>query len=112
MEFKNKSRPNNPHVAPSSEVFRVRTPRGKEVIGVVEQRFGGAKMMIKCMDGKSRNCRVPGRYRRALWIREGDIVLVEPWEFDDTKGDIIYKYSNAAIQWLEKKGFLKQSSEF
>jgi translation initiation factor 1A len=52
--------------------------------------------------------------KRRLWLREGDVVLVEPWEFQsDKKGDIIFKYSHAAIEWLRRKGFLKTlESEF
>lgn len=94
------------------EFLRVRLPRGREVLGVLESRLGACRMMVRCLDGKSRVCRIPGRYKRALWLREGDIILVEPWEFEsDSKGDIIYKYSLAAIEWLKKKGFLKLSEE-
>ena len=92
----------------SGEVLRVRLPKGKEVLGIIEQRLGAARMLVKCLDGKSRNCRIPGRYKRALWLREKDVILVEPWEFQgDEKGDIIYKYSFAAIEWLKRKGYLK-----
>ena len=87
---------------------RVKLPRGREVIGVITQRVGAGRMMISCMDGKSRNCRVPGRLRRELWLREGDVVIVEPWEFDqDEKADILFKYSKAAIEKLKKDGMLK-----
>jgi len=89
------------------EVFRVKLPRGKEVIGIIEQRVGGARMIVKCTDGKNRNCRVPGRMKRKLWLREGDYVIVEPWEFDNEKGDILFKYTPAAVDWLGKRGFLK-----
>lgn len=91
---------------------RVRIPRDKEVLGKVDQRLGANRMMISCFDGKPRNCRVPGRLKRALWIRPGDIVLIEPWEFEgDKKGDIIFSYTPAAVQWLRKKGYLKNISE-
>jgi len=96
----------------NQEVIRVKLPRGKEVIGIVEQRVGAARMIIKCVDGKSRNCRVPGRLRRDLWIREGDIVIVEPWEFDNDKADILFKYNPTQVQWLKNKGYLKKISEF
>ena len=90
------------------EVFRVRLPRGKEVLGILEQRLGANRMLIKCFDGKSRVCRVPGRLKRRLWLREKNIVLVEPWEFGgDEKGDIIWKYNPAQVDWLKRKGFLK-----
>ncbi len=94
------------------EVVRVRLPRGKEILGILEQRLGASRIMIKCFDGKSRNCRVPGRLKKRLWLREGDVVLVEPWEFDDEKGDVIFKYAPTAVEWLKKKGYLKEISEF
>jgi len=92
--------------------IRVRTPKGKEVLGKVDARVGGNRTSVACFDGKTRNCRIPGRLKRRLWVRPGNIVLVEPWEFEgDKKGDIIHNYKPAAIQWLEKKGFMKEISE-
>lgn len=86
---------------------RVRLPRGEEIIGIIEQRHGGNKMLVNCMDGKSRNCRVPGRLKRVLWLRPNDIVIIQPWEFDKDKGDVIFKYRPTQIQWLKKNGHLK-----
>lgn len=93
------------------EVIRVKLPRGREVLGILEQRLGASRMLVKCLDGKSRNCRVPGRLKKKLWLREGDVVLVEPWEFDNEKGDIVFNYPPAQIQWLKKKGYLKEISQ-
>lgn len=89
---------------------RVRLPRGQEVLGVIEQRHGGNKMMVACLDGKSRNCRVPGRLKRALWLRPGDVVIIELWEFDKEKGDVIFKYRPNQVEWLKRNGHLKTSS--
>jgi translation initiation factor 1A len=112
--FQDKSKPNNwqPRGAAGAvpqvgEVIRVRLPRGKEVLGILEQRLGASRMLIKCLDGKTRNCRVPGRLKKKLWLREGDVVLVEPWEFDNEKGDITFKYNPTQVQWLQRKGYLK-----
>ena len=112
-KFKNKAKKNKQPAAQPEIITRVRLPRNEELLGVVEQRFGGAKMLIRCTDGKERNCRVPGRLRRKLWLREGDIVLIEPWELDKNKGDIIFKYNPSAVQWLKNKGHLKEiTAEF
>jgi len=91
-----------------TEFVRVKIPRGKEVLGIIEQRVGARRMLVKCIDGKTRNCRVPGRLKRVLWLREGDIVIVEPWEFDNEKGDILFKYNPTQIEWLKRKGFLSK----
>ena len=93
--------------------IRVRLPRGEEVIGTIEQRYGGNKMLVNCLDGKQRNCRVPGRLKRALWLRPNDVVIIQPWEFDKNKGDVIFKYRLNQIAWLRRKGYLKtEKSEF
>ncbi len=97
----------------TGEVLRVRLPRGKEVIGIIEQRLGGNKMMVNCLDGKNRNSRVPGRLKRALWLRPNDVVIVEPWELDNTRGDVIFKYKPNHIAWLKSHGYLKsEKTEF
>jgi len=94
-------------------VTRVRLPRGEEVMGIIEQRFGGNKMMIACLDGKNRNCRVPGRLKRRLWLRPGDVVIIEPWELDDKRGDVLFKYRPNEVTWLKKNGYLeKEEIEF
>jgi translation initiation factor 1A len=99
--------------AESEEVFRVKLPKKNEVIGVIEQRLGGNKMFVNCLDGKRRNCRVPGRLKRALWLRPDDVVLVEPWELDNERGDIIFKYKPSHIEWLRKNGYLEtEKTEF
>ena len=90
------------------EVVRIRLPKRNEVIGIVETRLGGNRMLVRCFDGKSRVCRIPGKYNKRLWVRPRDVVLVQPWEFQgDEKGDLIYKYSKAAIQWLKQRGMFK-----
>jgi translation initiation factor 1A len=101
-QFKDKSKknsapqrgaPREAYTPLSGEFVRVPLPRGNQVIGFLEQRLGANHMMIKCFDGKARNCRVPGRLKRELG--------------GDERGDILLKYSLAQIEWLRKKGFLK-----
>lgn len=91
--------------SPPQVYVRARMPRGKEVIGVITQRYGGNRMEVMGTDGKSRNCRVPGRYKRRLWLRQKDIVLIVPWP-DNEKGDIIYKYGPEEANQLRKKGLI------
>ena len=92
---------------------KVRLPKDRELIGIVESRLGYGRMNVICSDKKARVCRVPGRFKRKIWIREGDVVLVEPWEFEgDRKGDIIHKYRMIEVDWLRRKGYLKDLEEF
>ena len=63
------------------EISRINLPRGVQSFGIIEQRLGGSRMRVRCLDGKTRICRIPGRLTRKLWVRDGDIVIVEPWEY-------------------------------
>lgn len=90
--------------AESDMQIRVRLPRNGEVIGMIIQRLGGNRMEVKCTDEKTRNCRVPGRFKRSMWLRPGDIVLVQPWPDDNDKADIIFHYSSSAVNQLRKRG--------
>lgn len=90
---------------------RAKLPRGREVIGILDERLGGNKMMVSCFDGKTRNCRVPGRLKRSLWLRPGDVVIVEPWELDSEKADVVFKYPSNQIEWLKKNGYLNTETE-
>ncbi len=97
----------------AEEIRRTRLPRGNQVLGVLEQRLGGSRVRVRCLDGKTRVCRIPGRLKRKLWVREGDILIIEPWEFSgDEKGDIVFKYKPVQVQFLKQKGHLKQLEEF
>ena len=95
------------------QIQRIMLPRGRQVMGILEQRLGASRLRVRCFDSKSRVCRIPGRLKRKLWVRPGDIIIVEPWEFGgDEKGDVIYKYSPTQVQFLKKRGYLKQLDEF
>ena len=93
------------------QVTRVPLPKENQVIGIVQQRHGGNKMQVACLDKKERNCRVPGRLRRKLWLRPGDIVIIELWELDKEKGDVILKYRPAQIAWLKRNNHLKTETD-
>jgi translation initiation factor 1A len=98
---------------PEEEFHHIKLPRDKETFGIVEQRLGASRIRVRCLDGKTRVCRIPGRLKRKLWVREGDTVVVEPWEFGgDEKGDIIFKYRRTQVSYLKRQGYLKDLADF
>ncbi|RMF06645.1 translation initiation factor eIF-1A [Candidatus Woesearchaeota archaeon] len=95
------------------EIRRVRLPRGNQTLGILEERLGGSRVRVRCLDGKTRICRIPGRLKRRLWVRQGDVLLIEPWELGgDEKGDVIFKYRPTQVDYLKKKGYLNQIDDF
>ncbi|RLI95684.1 MAG: translation initiation factor eIF-1A [Candidatus Altiarchaeales archaeon] len=113
MAEKNKRRENkNKKGSGDVGVIRVRIPRKGQVLGEVEQLLGNRRMLVKCTDGHTRLCRIPGKVRKRIWINEGSIVLVEPWSVQENeRGDILWRYTSGQVEWLEKKGFLKKLVE-
>lgn len=86
---------------------RTRTPKPGEMLGVVEALLGGNHLRVRCVDGKSRLGRIPGRMKRRLWVKAGDLVLVTPWSFQDSKADVLYRYNRTQVGWLQRKGIWK-----
>ena len=91
------------------ETTRVRTPnrREGEVLGTVVSMLGGSRVIVRCMDNVTRMCRIRGKMRKRTWVREGDLVIVVPWDFQADKGDIIWRYTGPQADWLSRRGFLK-----
>jgi len=91
------------------EFTRVRLPRKSEgeILGIVEGLLGANKLRVRCMDGVVRLTRIPGKFKKRMWIREGDVLIVIPWSFQNEKADFSWKYTGPQVNWLERKGFLK-----
>jgi translation initiation factor 1A len=91
----------------SQEVVRVRLPRRNEVLCVIEELLGASRFRTACRDGNKRICRIPGKFRKRIKVRTGDIVLVKPWDIQPKeKGDIIWIYNRTHANWLRRKGFV------
>lgn len=86
---------------------RLVLPSENDVLGIAVKMLGAERIMVKCQDGKERLCRIRGKLKRRVWIREGDIVLVSPWDFEtDTRGDIFFRYRQNQINWLRDQKYL------
>jgi translation initiation factor 1A len=82
-------------------------PSENDVIGVVQKLLGFDRVMVKCQDGFTRICRIRGKMKRRVWIREGDVVLVSPWDFQsEERGEIFHRYTANQLDDLRRKGVL------
>jgi len=82
-------------------------PVANDVLGIAVKLLGFDRILVKCQDGHERLCRIRGKMKRRVWIREGDIVLVSPWDFQsDKRGDIFWRYKRSQAELLRKKGYL------
>ncbi|MEE9236415.1 MAG: translation initiation factor eIF-1A [Thermoplasmata archaeon] len=91
--------------------IRVRLPKDRkgEIFGIADQLLGASHIKVVCADGKSRMTRIPGKLRRRMWIREGDLVIIKPWSFQDEKADVVYRYTKTQSTYLSRKGMIPKS---
>src|SRR5205823_12006393 len=93
------------------EVVRVRMPRTKdgEILGIADQLLGASRVRVMCADGNSRLGRIPGKLKKRMWIREGDLLVVKVWQFQDEKCDIKHRYTKTEASYMARRGLIPKS---
>lgn len=93
-------------VISEDELSDIMLPEDSDVLGIAEKMLGFDRILVRCQDGHTRNCRIRGKMKRRAWIRHGDVVLVSPWDFQfEKRGDIIWRYKKNQIPLLKMKGY-------
>ena len=97
-------------------VTRVKMPYRKngEMFGRVVEIYGQDRMGVYCEDGAMRTGRIRGKIKKRVWIRKGDLVVVNPWEFDTSvegqneKCEISWRYLKHEVRWLVRNNRLPE----
>ena len=99
------------HRRNQTETTRLKLPnRSKgEIFGIADQLLGAAHLSVVGEDGKTRLARIPGRMKRRLWIREGDLVIIRPWDFQDAKADVVWRFTRTQSINLSRRGKVPKS---
>ncbi len=96
-------------IAEPKELENMPEPGPDDVYGVISKMVGYDKVIVDCSDGKQRLCRIRGQLKRKIWVKEGDLVLVSPWDFQrDTRGDIWWRFTKNQALSLAQKGVLPE----
>ncbi|MDH7593690.1 MAG: translation initiation factor eIF-1A [Methanomicrobiales archaeon] len=102
---KNDNNPSQNAVNPDrTPVIRIRLPKKwkREQFARAELMLGANHIRVRCSDGVVRMGRIKGTMKRRTWIREGDMLIVTPWSFQDEKCDIVYRYVGTQTDWLRR----------
>ena len=79
-------------------------PRG-EMFAVVKEISGGSRMVAMCEDNLTRMVRIPGKFKKKMWVRPLDLIIIRPWQIQsDSKADLVYRYIKTEKETLIKKG--------
>ncbi|MDP6866224.1 MAG: translation initiation factor eIF-1A [Candidatus Poseidoniaceae archaeon] len=79
-----------------------------EMFALAEEILGGRRVTVLCADGETRMARIPGKMRRRQWVREGDLIIVWPWDFQDSKADVKHRYTKTQAMYLSRKKVLPE----
>lgn len=85
----------------------LRMPDEGEVFAEVTEMLGANRVQVRCADGAERTARIPGRMQKRVWIREGDVILVDPWDWQDEKADVAHRYEESAADQLREEGHIR-----
>ena len=96
---------NEPMESTEEDVTRVRLPNIKEneMFGIADQLLGASKIRVMCEDGQSRMGRIPGKIKKRMWIREGDLLIISIWDFQPDKCDVRFRYTKTQASNLSKR---------
>jgi len=96
---------------PEEEYIRLRLPNKKnnEMFAIADRLMGGSRINVICADGKSRMARIPGRMKRKQRVRAGDLVIIKPWDIQDEKADIIFRYRRTQSVILSRRKLLPEA---
>jgi len=70
----------------------------------VTKMLGNGRLEAMCFDGVKRLCHIRGKLRKKVWINQSDIILVGLRDYQDTKADVISKYSADEARNLKSYG--------
>ena len=100
---------NNQHIP--EEQMRLRLPKrnSNELFAIAERLMGGSRMNVVCADGKARLARIPGRMKRRARVRAGDLLIVVPWDIQNDKADVVYRYTKTQSRILSRRNLLPEN---
>ena len=88
---------------------KAKLPRRGEQFAVVIEMSGGSRMKALCEDGKTRMIRIGGRFKRRMWVRENDLILIKPWPVQaESKADLVHRYLPTERKWILSRDIIPQ----
>jgi len=76
----------------------------------VTRMLGNGRCDVQCFDGVKRLAHIRGAMRNKIWIRLSDIILVSLRDYQDSKCDVIMKYTDEEVRNLKSYGELPETT--
>ena len=90
-------------------VGKVRLPTKDEQFAVVREMSGGSRMIAMCEDGNMRMVRIPGKFKKRMWCRVNDLILIKPWPVqEDSRADLVHRYKPTQRNWVLRRDIIPE----
>jgi len=92
------------------EYIRLPLPKRdkNEMFAIADRLMGGSRVNVICEDGKSRLARIPGKMKRKQRVRTGDLLIIKPWDIQNEKADILFRYKRTQAITLSRRKLLPE----
>jgi translation initiation factor 1A len=88
---------------------KVKLPYKDEQFAVVVEMSGGSRLRAMCEDGKTRMVRIGGKFKKRMWVRENDLILIKPWPVQtESKADLVHRYLPNERNWILRRDIIPE----
>ena len=103
---KKKRRNNN-----TEGVVRIRLPEEGEMLGQVIQLLGNRLLLVRCIDGVTRQVMISGKHKRRMWVNQGDVITLSVhYGMDEGRGTMTYRYKAKGARQLHERGLISDET--
>jgi translation initiation factor 1A len=88
---------------------KAKLPVKNEQFAVVQEMSGGSRLKALCEDGKTRMVRIGGKFKKRMWVRELDLILIKPWPVQtESKADLVHRYLPTERKWILSRDIIPE----
>ncbi|MHA2504104.1 MAG: translation initiation factor IF-1A [Candidatus Kariarchaeaceae archaeon] len=97
----------------SEGVVRIRLPEEGETLGQVIQLLGNRLLLVRCIDGVTRQVMISGKHKRRMWVNQGDVITLHVHiGMDESKGTMVHRYKAKGARVLHERGLIPEEYLF
>ena len=96
----------NKNIAQENKNTRFKDENESQEYAQITKALGNCRFEVLCFDGKNRLATMCGKMRKRVFVNQNDLILVSLRDWQDSKCDIIDKYTTNDVQKLKQGGHI------
>lgn len=92
----------------NTQKFIATAEKGQEYVRVTHL-LGDARLKVVNIEGAERIAIIRGKFRKRVWIKKDDILVIGLRGYQDDRVDVLHKYNASEVKQLVRKGTIPRS---